>query len=100
MLARLTFLSCQWCAQERLATDGTPWKLTRNGKGQFVTMGKRVNTQRSSVCRQMGMPHKRLAQVRAKLGEPPAELINQLKLDGSAAPEEWTHLPCRHEPAP
>ena len=47
-----------------------------------------------------GQPHKRLAQVRAKLGEPPAELINQLKLDGSAAPEEWTHLPCRHEPAP
>ena len=54
MLARLAFLSCQWGAQERLATDGTPWKLTRNGKGQFVTMGKRVNTQRSSVCRQMG----------------------------------------------
>ena len=71
------------------ASDGTQWKLTRDGKGQYMTTGKGNDAKKQRVPAD-GPLDERLAQVRAKLGEPPAELINWLSLNGSAAPEEST----------
>ena len=73
------------------ASDGTKWKLTRDGKGQYVTMGTGSDAKKQRVPAD-GLLEERLVQVHAKLGEPPAELINWLILDGTAPEESTTAL--------